>query len=576
MKIPRIRFPNGQTKDYFTRLTDLIDKMHGRTVTYINSYVISNLNTTGDSSRADTWIDDVINGLNSLDEQARKLFTEEIGKKLAEDFIGKVKTWGTIEVGRQVKAVLGFDPMARSPKLSDTVKAAVQENVSLIKSIPEQYHARIENIVLTGVRSGKSGKQLTEDIEAVYNVTKERAKLIAVDQAGKMLGDVTRIRHTEMGLQNFRWRSSKDNRVRPKHQAWDGQIFSWESGAPGGVFPGQEVRCRCTADVLEDELLDNFDPIPEKSAQAKTAYINNQKNKTPFKSPTKPTAPPIELPKVEPIPTAKGPETWTEYKPFETRAAAADWARQFVAEKVDYGNMSLTQVNEANRALFDMVVKPKRKKLTEFVTHANEKSSPRAMAHVHHGENGIHFLDYGIGVCKHSDQWKEGEQAFIMRLKDKDGIKEKLREQIAKYEQAAKDETGTYWKNYVKGLKKRLKQVDTDPVIFRWTVGGSDTYQVIVHEFGHVVHNRYGRKEVAMAIGLDPKPSKARFKKSNGAPLTKKTEQAAFNISEYAGANVWEYFAESWAAYHIGGWERNRLPMEMIKLIETIINSGTL
>ena len=259
-RLPKVLFPAAIASDYYDAMADRIERMHQDTISYLDSTVYPLLRMTQDDVRGDDWIDDIIRGLTDLDGTAQALFIGRVAEQMAQDFVSKVKTYGVQQVGRQVKAVLGFDPLGRDPKLEEVSKAAVTENVGLIKSIPTEYHKRVENVVLTGVRSGKSAKEIADEIKHVYDVTTSRAKLIAVDQAGKMMGDVTRIRQKGLGLTHFRWRDSNDNRVRPKHREFNGKVYSWDKGAPGGILPGQEVRCRCTAEVVEDELLDNWVP----------------------------------------------------------------------------------------------------------------------------------------------------------------------------------------------------------------------------------------------------------------------------------------------------------------------------
>lgn len=179
------------------------------------------------------------------------------------------------EAARVRREVLGLDPLGSEPWLVDLLGKATQDNVGLIQSIPEQYLSDIEAQVLERSRAGVRVEALALELENDYMAqaaawvksTENRAKLIAVDQVGKLYGELDRIRQTELGVERYRWRTSKDERVRgnpsgkyphsrPSHHDREGVVFSWaeppsESSDDG--HPGQPIRCRCYAEPVLSE-----------------------------------------------------------------------------------------------------------------------------------------------------------------------------------------------------------------------------------------------------------------------------------------------------------------------------------
>jgi SPP1 gp7 family putative phage head morphogenesis protein len=141
----------------------------------------------------------------------------------------------------------------------------VETNVSLIQNIPEQSLRNIESKLRAGIEQGVSAKELQkrtlEEIvtKRLEDLTKDelkkaknRAKLIARDQTNKFLGNLNELRQTSLGVEEYTWSTSKDERVRPTHAANDGKVFKWSDPPPTGI-PGSEINCRCTAlPVLED------------------------------------------------------------------------------------------------------------------------------------------------------------------------------------------------------------------------------------------------------------------------------------------------------------------------------------
>ena len=88
----------------------------------------------------------------------------------------------------------------------------------LITSVENQYFDRLENIVSDAVQNGTLTPQVTKQIQELTGVSKRRAQLIAVDQIGKLNGQLTKYRQTMAGIQEYIWRTAGDNRVRPAHR----------------------------------------------------------------------------------------------------------------------------------------------------------------------------------------------------------------------------------------------------------------------------------------------------------------------------------------------------------------------
>lgn len=255
MPLPKILFPTAHAVDYYNNLSNIIDDIHLDLIDFIDRKVKPYLNRQ-DSYKKDSLIDEIIEGLDQLEESAvNRAFSDATTKKLADQFAKRVKNHTDNQVKNQIRAVVDINVLKRNQKLQDLVKAAVSENVGLIKSIPREYHKQIKTVVLQGVRSGSSIHDIKDSLQDIYQKTDSRAKFIARDQAGSMLGDMSKTRHQEIGLKKFIWRDSADSRVRDKHHAFNGNTYTWEDGAgPNGLLPGKDYNCRCTAEVVEEEI----------------------------------------------------------------------------------------------------------------------------------------------------------------------------------------------------------------------------------------------------------------------------------------------------------------------------------
>lgn len=136
---------------------------------------------------------------------------------------------------------------------NDVVQAVVNENVALIKSIPQQCLGQVEGIVMRSVQTGRDLGQLTKDLQEQFGVTKRRAAFIARDQNNKATANLVRARQIEVGITTAQWLHSHAGRKpRPTHVAMHGKEYDvvegmYDSAEKRFVFPGELCNCRCVS-----------------------------------------------------------------------------------------------------------------------------------------------------------------------------------------------------------------------------------------------------------------------------------------------------------------------------------------
>lgn len=146
-----------------------------------------------------------------------------------------------------VERVVAIDPAAELPDADRILNEWARANVELIGSLDAKHIDDAAKAVAEAVRQGKSTREVGKVLEARLGITKRRAALIARDQIGTLNAQITQQRQTDLGIKKFRWSTSGDERVRPEHEAIDGQVFDWATGHATEGFPGQPISCRCTA-----------------------------------------------------------------------------------------------------------------------------------------------------------------------------------------------------------------------------------------------------------------------------------------------------------------------------------------
>lgn len=151
--------------------------------------------------------------------------------------------------------VFGVDIFIDQPWLKDQLTLFATQNAQLITSIPNEELLRVSGAVERGLQEGASIKTITEDIEKSFGITRRRAKTIARDQTTKLNASLTKLRQQELGVDEYEWQTSGDERVRESHKKNDGKIFRWDSPPAATGHPGTDVNCRCVAIPILDGVI---------------------------------------------------------------------------------------------------------------------------------------------------------------------------------------------------------------------------------------------------------------------------------------------------------------------------------
>jgi uncharacterized protein with gpF-like domain len=144
----------------------------------------------------------------------------------------------------------------------DVMAASINANVSLIKSIPQQYLTQVEGSVQRAVQQGMNLGELSKELQAHHGVTKRRAALISRDQGAKAGAALKRSRELELGLTQARWvHSSAGKTFRPSHAkagrdkvVYDIATGWYDPDEKQWIQPSQLLNCRCTGRTIIPSL----------------------------------------------------------------------------------------------------------------------------------------------------------------------------------------------------------------------------------------------------------------------------------------------------------------------------------
>jgi len=256
--------------------------------------------------RKDVWAED----LNSVMIELRST----IGRR-AEAFLkgelslisGDTSSFNKREWSKAVKTVLGIDLVRNEPWLKDQLIKWIDENTNLIRKLSSETLDNIQNIVSSGVTQGQRVETIASRIlsdrkfkslkvspfdtsVSALRKARRRAKLIADDQIGKFNSQLTERRQGDLGIKRYRWRNVGDRRVRgnpaglypnatPSHWDREGKIYKWDD-PPAGGHPGYDIRCRCWAEPVFEDVVDMKESTPSRTVlKAKPSIDKTVKNK---------------------------------------------------------------------------------------------------------------------------------------------------------------------------------------------------------------------------------------------------------------------------------------------------------
>lgn len=178
---------------------------------------------------------------------------DEMAPKLAEYFAKTVSRRSDSSLQRILRQG-GVSVRFKPTKVQkDVMQAAVNENVTLIKSIPQRHLDEVEGLVMRSVQRGRSLGELSKELQKRFGVTKRRAALIARDQNNKVSGSLHRVRQLELGIKEAIWiHSGGGKEPRPTHVRNNGKKYDVANGwydpaEKKFIMPGELINCRCVS-----------------------------------------------------------------------------------------------------------------------------------------------------------------------------------------------------------------------------------------------------------------------------------------------------------------------------------------
>ena len=155
-------------------------------------------------------------------------------------------------IAGEIKGVLGVTPNYKEASAKSRLHLATAETIKKMKGVGVSAKDDMAKLTREAFDKGLSTKQLGEQIQEKVGIGMRRSQFVARNEMGNLYTEHTKMRHEEIGVTEYIWRTSLDERVRAEHGRLEGEKFTWDK-PPDVGHPGQDYNCRCTAEaVLED------------------------------------------------------------------------------------------------------------------------------------------------------------------------------------------------------------------------------------------------------------------------------------------------------------------------------------
>ena len=207
--------------------------------------------------------------VDHLMETFNSLFKRK-ANELATNMLGAVTNETAVQAASSLKELSGgltFKMNFTNPQVKSAITAAHKENVGLISSIPDEYMANVNKILMRSASRAGDMTGVTEALENAAGITKRKAKNIALDQTRKAHATINRVRLQAVGVKKYEWvHSGGGAKARHKHitshkaGGLNGGIFEYDD-PPNAAEDGEEpyyanpsemINCKCIAAPVID------------------------------------------------------------------------------------------------------------------------------------------------------------------------------------------------------------------------------------------------------------------------------------------------------------------------------------
>ena len=156
----------------------------------------------------------------------------------------RVERWDRQKFIGAVLSATGVDlsTMIGPEDTRQSLEAALNWNVSLVRDVGDQARQRMANAVFAGLRARTPAREVAAQIREATGFARDRSLRVASDQLSKLTSALADERRRAAGLSVWEWVHSRKMHPRAAHVARNGHLYSDDPADVGKVVDGKTVQ----------------------------------------------------------------------------------------------------------------------------------------------------------------------------------------------------------------------------------------------------------------------------------------------------------------------------------------------
>jgi SPP1 gp7 family putative phage head morphogenesis protein len=242
-----------------------LNKLGRAMIKAVRERVLSYLKTNEELYVVDTLADQIELIFATLNRDFTGTLVATFANSTATNIINTLNNNNKRRFNKSIESVTGVDlgNIIQVEGLQSFVDLNINKNVSLIKSLPEEYLKEVETIVSNGLVSGARystiANQITAKVGSSNSKLAGRIKTIARNEIQTINAQFNLRRSESLGITKGIYRTSEDESVRPCHAELNGVEYelakgAWSKTCKKFIQPGiTDINCRCDYSPIIEE-----------------------------------------------------------------------------------------------------------------------------------------------------------------------------------------------------------------------------------------------------------------------------------------------------------------------------------
>lgn len=226
--------------------------------------VLNKLNKTTQSKFTDAKNEQIGNYAvvyNKLYNEFKRSIDKQFNEKRINEFVKGIYAQTRATNGSQfsgtVNTNLGvnLDDVLKTDGLNSFTNAKSLESTDMLEKLKNETMTTYKANALRRMSAGASLADLLEQVRKDTGMRLKRGDLVARNELKAFNSELTKKRAENLGIKKAEWMSVGDERVRPCHKKFDGEIYTIGKGffcKNSGEWeePGTAINCRCVSKPL--------------------------------------------------------------------------------------------------------------------------------------------------------------------------------------------------------------------------------------------------------------------------------------------------------------------------------------